>query len=77
MNLPIETTRSIIKECIVNLTGEELDENKIKLFNFGHKFAPTENRKRPYMDIIKTTEICTLDLEWEGKLLLRNHYDRI
>ena len=26
MNLPNETTRSIVKEGIVNLTGEELDE---------------------------------------------------
>ena len=67
MNLPIETTRSIIKEGIVNLTEEELDENKIKLLNLGPKFVPMENRKRPHMDIIQTTEICTLDLEWEGK----------
>ena len=28
MNLLIETTRSIVKEDMVNLTGEELDENK-------------------------------------------------
>ena len=33
MNLLIETTRSIIKEGIVNVTGEELDENKIELLN--------------------------------------------
>ena len=48
MNLPNETSRSIVKEGIVNLTGEELDENKIKLLNLGPKFVPTENRKRPY-----------------------------
>ena len=47
MKLPIETTRSIIKEVIANLTGEELDENKIKLLNLGPKFVPMENRKRP------------------------------
>ena len=35
--------------------------------NLGPKFVPTENRKRPYMDIIQTTEICALDLEREGK----------
>ena len=36
----------------MKLGGEELDENKIKLLNLGPKFVPTENRKRPYMDII-------------------------
>ena len=35
--------------------------------NLGPKFVPTENRKRPYMDIIQTTEICALDLERKGK----------
>ena len=44
MNLLIETTRSIIKEGIVNVTGEELDENKIELLNLNHQFAPTENK---------------------------------
>ena len=53
MNLLIETTRSIIKEGIVNVTGEELDENKFNLLNLNHKFVPTENRKTPYMDIIQ------------------------
>ena len=67
MNLPIEKTRSIIKEGIVNLTGEQLDKNKIKLLNLGPKFVPTENRKRPYKGIIQTTEICALDFEREGK----------
>ena len=56
VNLAIERTRSIIKEGIVNLTGEELDENKIILLNLGPKFVPTAN-KRPYMYIIQTTEI--------------------
>ena len=50
---------------------------KIKLFNLNPKFAPTENRKTPYMDIIQTTEICALDLEREKNLVLQNHYDRI
>ena len=67
MNLSIKTTQSIVKEGIVSLTEEELDENKIKLSNLGPKFVPTENRKRPYMNIIQTTEICALDLEREGK----------
>ena len=31
MNLPIETTGLIIIEGIMNLIGEELEENKIKL----------------------------------------------
>ena len=52
MNLPIERTWSIIKEGIVNLNGEELDENKIKLLNLDPKFIPTKNRRRLYMDII-------------------------
>ena len=30
INLPIETTRAIVKEDIVNLNREELDENKFK-----------------------------------------------
>ena len=47
----------------MNLSGEELDENKIKLLNLSPKFVPTENRKRPYIDIIQTTKICALDLE--------------
>ena len=61
MNLPIETTRSTVKEDTANLTGEELDQNKIKLLNLGSKFVHTENRKRLYMDIIQTTEICVTD----------------
>ena len=81
MKLPIETTRSIIKEVIANLTGEELDENKIKLLNLGLKFVPMENRKRPEMDIIQTAEIRALDLEWEGKFSiaesLRQNISRI
>ena len=66
MNLAIERTRSIIKEGIVNLAVEKLDENKIKLLNLGPKFVPTENKKRPYMDILQITGICALDLEREG-----------
>ena len=51
----------------MNLSREELDENKIKLLNLGPKFVPTENRKRPYIDIIWTTEMFALYLEREGK----------
>ena len=65
----------------MNLDGEELDENKIKLLSLGPKFVPTKNRKRPYMEIIQTTEICTFDLEWEGKFpvveSLRQNISRI
>ena len=67
INLPNETSRSIVKEGFVNLSVEEVDENEIKLLNLGPKFVPTENRKRQYMDIIQTIEICALDLEREGK----------
>ena len=81
MNLSIKTTQSIVKEGIVSLTEEELDENKIKLSNLGPKFVPTENRKRPYMNIIQTTEICALDLEREGKFCvsesLRQNISRV
>ena len=40
---------------------------KKKTFEYSPKFAHMENRKRDYMDIIQTTEICSLDLEREGK----------
>ena len=81
INLPIETTRAIVKEDIVNLNREELDENKIKRFNLGPKFVTTENKKRPFIDIIQTTEICALDLKREGKFniaeSLRQNLSRI
>ena len=67
LQIPIETTALIIKEGIVNLSGEELGENKVKLLNLGPKFASAANRKGPYMNIIPITEICALDLEREGK----------
>ena len=67
LHIPVETTASTVKEGIVNLSGEELDENKVKHLNLGPKFVPTENRKRPYMDFIQVTEICALDLERKGK----------
>ena len=68
LHIPIETTPSIIKEGISNHSREELNENKVKLLNLGSKFLPTENRKRPYMDIIQTKQICALDIEREVKL---------
>ena len=43
LHVPIETTALIMKEGIVNLSGEELDENKIKLLNLGPKLVPSEN----------------------------------
>ena len=59
-------TKKIIKEGVINLTGKELDGNKIQLLNLGPKFVPTYNKQRPYMDIIQTTEICALELENDG-----------
>ena len=47
----------------MNLSEEELGENKIKLLNLCPKFVHTGNRKREYMDIIQITELCALDLE--------------
>ena len=65
----------------MNLTREELDVNTIKVLNLGPKFVPTQNRKRPYMDIIQTAKICALDLEHEGKFSiagqLRHNISRI
>ena len=45
LHILIVTTGSVIKERIVNLTGEALDENKIKLLNLGPKFVPKEKQK--------------------------------
>ena len=49
--------------------------------NLGPKFVPSENRKRPCMDIIQTTEICVLDLKRERKFSnaesLRQNISRI
>ena len=59
-------TKKIIKEGVINLTGKELDGNKMQLLNLGPKFVPTYNKQRPYMDIIQTTEICALELENDG-----------
>ena len=56
-------TKKILKEGVINLTGKELDENKIQLLNLGPKFVPTYNKQPPYKDIIQTTEICVLELE--------------
>ena len=36
-------TKKIIKEGVINLTGKELDGNKIQLLNLGQKFVPTNN----------------------------------
>ena len=58
--------KKIIKEGVINLTGKELDENKIQLLNLGPKFVPKYNKKRPYINIIQTTEICALELENDG-----------
>ena len=65
----------------MSLSGEKLGESKIKLLNLGSKFVPKECRKRPYMDIIQTIEICALDLERKGKFsvaeLVRQDISRI
>ena len=42
----------------MNLTGKELDENKIWLLNLDPKFVPSYNRQPS-----QTTEICALELE--------------
>ena len=45
LHILIVTTGPVIKEGIVNLTGEALDENKIKLLNLGPKFVPKVKQK--------------------------------
>ena len=67
LHLPIKTTGSIIKEGIVNLSGEELHENKIKLLNLALNLYLRKSEKDHTLDIIQTTEICALDLERERK----------
>ena len=58
--------KKIIREGVINLTGKELDENKMQLLNLGTKFVPTYNKQPLYMDIIQTTETCALELENDG-----------
>ena len=48
------------------IRGKELEENKIQVLILGPKFVTTYNRKRPYIGIIQTTEICVLVLENDG-----------
>ena len=47
--------------------------------NIGPKFVPTENRKRPYIHIIQTTEIFELEREQKLSLAesLRKNISRI
>ena len=59
-------TKKTIKEGVINLTGKELNKNKIRLLNLGTEFVQTYNRQQPYMYIIQTTEICALELENDG-----------
>ena len=70
-------TKKIIKEGVINLTGNELDENKIRLLNLGPKFVPTYNRQPPYMDIIQITEICALELENDGSFQKQKDCDKL
>ena len=62
----ITPTKKIIKEGVINLTGKELDGNKIQVLNLRPKFVPTYSKQQPCMDIIQTTEICALQLENDG-----------
>ena len=55
--------KSIIKECVTNLTIKEYDISKMKVLNLRLKFLPKNNKKQPCMDVIQTAEICALDLE--------------
>lgn len=57
----------LVKDCILNLTGEEIPKHHKELLNLGPKFAVTPN-KIPYMDIITTTEVHALKLEYNNQL---------
>ena len=54
--------KKVIKEGDINLTGKELDENKIRVLNLVPKFVSTNMRQRPYMDMIQITKICAIGL---------------
>ena len=58
--------KKLIKEGVIILTWKELEENKIRVLDLNSKFVPTYNRRRTYMDIIQTTDICALELENDG-----------
>ena len=62
----ITPTKKIVKEGVINLTGKELDGNKIQVLNLRPKFVPTYSKQQPCMDIVQTTEICALQLENDG-----------
>ena len=51
---------------ILNLTNEEIPKHYKSLLNLGQKFAPA-NKNLPLMDIITSTESCTLDMEQNHK----------
>ena len=44
-NFEKRTDKKIIKECVINLAGEELDLSKLKVLKLGPKFVPTNKKK--------------------------------
>ena len=57
---------SLIKPAILNLTKEEIPKHYESLLNPGPKFVST-NKNLPFMDIIRSTESCALDMEHNHK----------
>ena len=57
---------SLIKPAILNLTKEEIPKHYESLLNLGPKFVST-NKNLPFMDIIRSTESCALDMEHNHK----------
>ena len=54
--------RCYMKDCVLNLVGDNLPEDEKEILNLGPKFAITSTH-RPYMEIIATTEKKALSLE--------------
>ena len=56
--------QKLVKNCVLNLVNNEIPKNQLDLLNLGPKFAVIP-RNIPYMDIITTTEVEALNLEYK------------
>ena len=70
------TGKKVIKEGVINLTGKELCENKVRVLHLLPKFFPTCSRKQIYMDIIQVTDNCALELENDGYFKIKKEKNR-
>ena len=51
----------------MNLTTQEIHQHHQKLLTLRPKFGPS-NKKLPFMDIVKATEICAVSSEKENQI---------